>query len=501
MTLSNISGSLSVFGIIATLTGAITVYLAGKVVYTVRLHPLSRFPGPVYASLSSIPFWIACITGRQVQWMQRLHTRFGPVVRYSPNALNYVDQDHAAWRGIHGQEKGGREFPKAREWFVAPYNGVYGINSAPAHQDHRRFRQVFAPAFSARALKMQEPIFQQNIDLLLSALGEAAAAGEPVNMVEMYQFTTFDIMGHLTFGKPLGLLHNKAYSKWVDAVFDSIRAIPIAQVIQYFPVLNYLFKLVEPQSIKQMKYNHFKYSADRVDERLKRGSEEADIWSMVMDADEDKRLSLEEMHCHGDVFMLAGSETTGTSLSGLTYYLLINPDKLALLVGEIRTAFPSGSDLDMQHVAELKYLSACIKEALRLYPPVPVGVPRVVPSVEAGRNLPGGPVPTGTRVSVHHFSTYHSPTNFRDPDSFVPERWLNDPTYNCDNRSCFRPFAIGPRDCLGQGMAMHEMQLLVASVLLKFNMELCEDSLQWDDQRAFVLWEKKPLMCRLTPVS
>lgn len=99
-------------------------YLAGTAIYAVTLHPLSRSPGPTYTSLSYIPFWIACITGRQVQWMHELHCRYGPVVRYGPNQLSYVDTDFTAWKAIHGHEKGGREFPKAKEWFVAPSNGT-----------------------------------------------------------------------------------------------------------------------------------------------------------------------------------------------------------------------------------------------------------------------------------------------------------------------------------------------------------------------------------------
>lgn len=167
-------------------------------------------------------------------------------------------------------------------------------------------------------MKRQEPIFQNTIDLLLSTLSEAAALRQDVNMVEMYQFTTFDIMGHLTFGEPLGLLQSNTYSKWVEAVFKSIKVIPIAQIIQHYPILDFLFKAVEPDSIKKMKYDHFKHSADRVDRRLKEGSAEADIWSLVLNGEDDKRLTLDEMHCHGDVFMLAGSETTGIlpTLSG-----------------------------------------------------------------------------------------------------------------------------------------------------------------------------------------
>ena len=115
--------------------------------------------------------------------------------------------------------------------------------------------------------------------------------------------------------------------------------------------------------------------------------------------------------------------------------------------------------------------------------------------------MPGDAVPAGTRVSVHHYATYRSPSNFRNPDSFVPERWLNDCAYSSDNRECFRPFAFGPRDCLGQSMAIHEMQLILARVIFRFNLETCEEDSNWDDQRAFVLWEKKPLRCRLTLAS
>lgn len=149
------------------------------------------------------------------------------------------------------------------------------------------------------------------IELLVSTLSEASALAQAVNIVEMYQFTTFDIMSHLTFGEPLGLLQSNMYTKWVEAVFDSIKVIPIAQVIQYYPILNFLFKALEPEVVKKMKYSHFKHSADRVDRRLQRRTSETDIWSMVVDASNDEKLTLDEMHCHGDVFMLAGSETTG----------------------------------------------------------------------------------------------------------------------------------------------------------------------------------------------
>ncbi|KAK3986107.1 cytochrome P450 [Cladorrhinum sp. PSN332] len=484
---------------VTTAVVLLVTYLIGTIVYSLTLHPLAGFPGPALAGVSRFPFWIACLTGKQVSWMHNLHLRYGPVVRYSPNDLSFVDDGAAsAWKAIHGHEKGEHEFPKAKEWFITPSNGVYGINSAPSLQDHRRFRRLFAPAFSDRALKAQEPLFQRHVDLLVSRLNEATEAGREVNMVELYQFTTFDIMGDLTFGQPLGLLENNKYSPWVQAVFDSIRAIPIAQFIQHYSLLNALFNLMEPKAIRDMKYNHFRHSADRVDQRLARGSDEPDIWSMVLSAQGDQKLTLDEMYCHADVFMLAGSETTGTTLSAVTYLLLTRPDALARLTEEIRSKYKTKADaITMESLASMRYLNACIQEALRLFPPVPVGVPRVVPS--PGKAISGKYVAGGTRVSVHHYATYHRADNFVEPDAFLPERWLGhqDPKFAGDRREAAQPFAYGPRDCIGRNMAMHEMRLVLARVLLRFDLELCGESKEWTKQRAFVLWEKKPLMCRM----
>jgi hypothetical protein len=110
---------------ILTAVVLLVVYLVGSAIYSLTLHPLATFPGPAWGAVSRIPFWVSCLTGRQVQWMHKLHARYGPVVRYSPNDLSYADQGGKAWKAIHGHEKGGREFPKAKEWFVTPANGWY----------------------------------------------------------------------------------------------------------------------------------------------------------------------------------------------------------------------------------------------------------------------------------------------------------------------------------------------------------------------------------------
>ena len=84
--------------------------------------------------------------------------------------------------------------------------------------EHARTRKIFSPAFSERALTQQEPIFRKYADQLARNLKrgiENKGGVDKVNMVSMYNFATFDIMGDLTFGEPLHMLDNADYDPWV----------------------------------------------------------------------------------------------------------------------------------------------------------------------------------------------------------------------------------------------------------------------------------------------
>lgn len=321
-------------------------------------------------------------------------------------------------------------------------------------------------------------------------------------------------MAELCFGHPLGLLEKNEFSPWVGSIFESLKMLPYASMISYYPILNALFTRFEPKAITQQRVTHCQHSEDRVNHRLREGSNQPDIWNLVEEAQElEKGLSIEEMHSNAELFMLAGSETTGrrshetndcnsdrpiaTLLSGVTYFLCTNPDKMKLLCDEIR-GIQSEQDLDLEKLANSKYLNACVKEALRIYPPVPIGSPRVIP--EHGQTILGTWLPAETRVSCHHWSTYHSEANFKNAGSFVPERWLGDPLYADDAFEAHQPFGWGHRNCLGQNMAMHEMRLILATIIYNFDVELHEEHADWPEQQAYALWVKKPLLCRLTPV-
>ena len=134
-------------------------------------------------------------------------------------------------------------------------------------------------------------------------------------MTRILNFATFDIMGELCFGRPLGLLEKNEFHPWVKSVFSSIRMMPYVSFISYYPLLQAIFTRFEPRSVHEMRVNHSQFTADRVDQRLREGGAgKPDFWALLEAAqqtDANNQLSREEMHSNGELFMLAGTETSG----------------------------------------------------------------------------------------------------------------------------------------------------------------------------------------------
>lgn len=106
---------------------------------------------------------------------------------------------------------------------------------------------------------------------------------------------------------------------------------------------------------------------------------------------------MDKLVMNASVLIVAGSETTATVLSGVTFLLLSHPDKLARVTDEVRNAFESEDDITMAKASQLDYMLACLEETMRLYPPVPIGMPRIVP--KGGRIISGCYVPENVCVA------------------------------------------------------------------------------------------------------
>lgn len=166
--------------ILLTSIALITAYQLWKLIYNGFFHPLRRFPGPRFAAVSQIPFTLSLFAGTPHTWNHELHLKYGPVVRFAPNMLSFIDE--RAWKDIHGFKKPGPY--KDPQVYGKPPNGVPGLLSETRDDEHARMRKVFTGAFSDRALKEQEHLFLQYINLLVEKL-KISIKEDPENGIDM----------------------------------------------------------------------------------------------------------------------------------------------------------------------------------------------------------------------------------------------------------------------------------------------------------------------------
>lgn len=359
-------------------------------------------PGPKLAAATDLVFNYMCLTGEQVTWTRLMHEKYGEVVRLSPDRLSYISAQ--AWKDIAGHRIGGRkENTKDPSFYFPDLTGEYDLINTEGVHEHGRLRKIFSNAFSDKALKLQEPLIKKYVDHLIDLVRQSISVKPDANLdlVKLYNCTTFDIMGDLAFGEPLGMLETSEYTPWVKAVFGSIKAGTFSRMIRQYPLIARIARCFVPRSIRELEKMHYQHAADRVDRRLEKETDinKPDIWSLVLNKGRDE-LSRGQMHANSSLFMIAGTETTATLLSGLTFYLLKNPETLQKVVQEVRAL--SEAQLSLEMLPRLPYLNACFEEGLRLYPPVPTGLPRVVAT--GGNAICGEWVPAKVCASNEHLS-------------------------------------------------------------------------------------------------
>lgn len=177
--------------------------------------------------------------------------------------------------------------------------------------------------------------------------------------------------------------------------------------------------------------------------------------------------------------ILAGADTTATTLAAVMYYLLRNPRALARLRAELDAApVPEGGVWRYEDAVRLEYLDAVVKEALRVHPGVGLMLERVVP--DGGLALPDGAafLPAGTVVGMNAWVVNNDKGVFGpDAESFVPERWLRaegeaEGAYEervKRMKDVMLSFGAGRRVCLGRELSLFEIYKVVPTVLGRFD--------------------------------
>ena len=185
------------------------------------------------------------------------------------------------------------------------------------------------------------------------------------------------------------------------------------------------------------------------------------LFSKIATAEKnDKGLAPDAMLSEALSFIIAGSDTTATSLTYLVWTVSKHPEIQQALCEEVATL---PHNFNNAHVKNLKLLHQIVDESLRLYGGAPGGLPRMVPP--EGFQADGYTIPGGKTVSTQAFTLHRDPSIFPHPLDFVPSRWEN-PTP--EMRDVFMPFGGGSRTCVGQNLAQIEMRMTVATLYRAF---------------------------------
>ncbi|KAM3415335.1 hypothetical protein BST61_g8864 [Cercospora zeina] len=483
--------------------------LVGRIIYALAFDKLRHIPGPKVNAVSRLPYVRHLLRGTTVDNVVALHRKYGSVVRISPNELSFTSGD-TAWTDIYGLRtgklKGHLNTQKDPIWYPAPVNGATSILT-DNDQAHSQGRRLLSHAFSDKALHEQEPLIRNYVDQLVDRLKEVTSKDgqQTVDMTKWYNWTTFDVIADLLFGEPFGCLQELKTHEHIKLLFDSVKLFSFLYITGYWPFLKRVQKFFVDRELLTKRHEYQTWISSQVTKRIERETDRSDFMSKILAHNGEKgtEMKKERLDTNANLILTAGSETTATLLSGATYLLLKNPDKLRLLQEEVRGRWKEYSDITLAEVNNAPYLIATLQESLRYFPPVPTGFERRIQ--KGGEFVSGVFVPEGTAVQVSQYPTNHSEENFKDAEKFVPERWLDDERsapYAEDKKAALQPFSFGPRNCLGKNLALAEMRLIAAKLIWTFDLELDPSSEDWMDRcKVFTLWDKPELAVKLTPVK
>ncbi|KAB2099986.1 hypothetical protein AG0111_0g11754 [Alternaria gaisen] len=198
------------------------------------------------------------------------------------------------------------------------------------------------------------------------------------------------------------------------------------------------------------------------------------------DEEKDAEFSRNDIIADARFFLLGGSVTSSSALSATLFFLLHHPVEMQELYNELRGTFPTYEDIKADaQLMRCKRLRAVFEESMRLAPPVPTLLPRLVGP--GGIKACGRYVPEGIVIGAPCWAISRDKRYFDRPNIFKPDRWLADSSDPVALEKVLlatrasQPFSHGPRACPGRALAFRENGLLLAKLVYAFEMEPVQD--------------------------
>ena len=276
-----------------------------------------------------------------------------------------------------------------------------------------------------------------------------------------------------------------------DVIFRTLFSIPIehevaAEVFSRFrdyqrsqPILNLAAFVPVPQWVPRFFRRGTRENAARIRDLITRltderaaeivtGTAPQDLATKIMttkDPETGERFTTEEMVDQVAIFFLAGHETSASALAWTLHLMAIYPE----WQGRVAEEAAALEDTSFAAISRLRTSRDVFREALRLYPPVPM----MVREASCPEHFRDREVPKGSQLVLSPWHLHRHERLWDNPDGFDPNRWQTDNGKTCQ-REAYIPFSAGPRVCTGAGFAMVEGPLILSMLLRHFRVEPVE---------------------------
>ncbi|MGB6307835.1 MAG: cytochrome P450 [Steroidobacteraceae bacterium] len=309
----------------------------------------------------------------------------------------------------------------------------------------RRQRRMMQPSFHRRVIDRFSALIREVNDKFADRWAEIAARAEPVNLSDDTSELTLEIVLRSIFGTDLARLETQ------------FGANP--------------FEVVAKEQNRDLKFafrfrSLTKLVAQLIDRRRREPEEHFDFLAMLMasrDRDTDEAMSDKELIDEVLTLIVAGHETTAAALTWTWYLISQHPDTAALLQAEADAS--ADRTLGLDAAESLQFTHQVLQEALRLYPPGWLITRRTIEADELG----GYPIAPRTDVFISPYMLHRHPAFWSEPERFLPERFAGADAEE-RHRFAYIPFAVGPRHCIGENMAMFEMLVHVQAMSRRFRL-------------------------------
>ncbi|CEI70900.1 hypothetical protein FVEN_g9720 [Fusarium venenatum] len=462
-----------------TAIGTVVVgFLIIFIVNTFRAwYRLSHVPGPFFASFSRLWLLRASMRAQQPMEIQAANEKYGSLVRIGPNEL--ATDDAKLLKRIHSGRSSytrGLGFESMR--FEPGKDNLFSMRD---EEGHRKLRNKMAAGYSGKENPSLEGSVDSVIASFITLLETKYLSTEneyrPMDFAEKAQFFTLDVISDLAFGQPFGYLTKD------EDVFDFLKItrafFPFTVTIGNLPWMisllhSRLFSGLVPKDTDKVGFGAFiGVAKKKVAERYAPdAASHADmLGSFIKNGLDQEQTSRESL-----LNVVAGSETTATTIRIIMLCILTNPAAYRRLQQEIDDAARAGTistPITDAEARNLPFLQATIQEGLRFKNPATAPLYKEVP--KEGDTINGMFIPGGTQIGISAFGVYHSKKVF-GPDAtvFRPERWLTAEPEQLElmAESVALVFSSGKWQCLGKPVAIMELNKIFVELLRRFDFSI-----------------------------